>query len=297
MMARIRSIKIGFFQNEILGTLDPLTRLLFAGLWLIADRAGRLEDRPRRIQGELFPYQPDFSANDALETLRAAGFITRYQVGDGKFIQITHFDKHQKPHVKEAESVIPISTEVTEVVASTDLGSAKPDLGDGEPGGLWSLVNGLGNGLRSGSGLDGVESADAVTDALIPQNAPVTARPTFGGFRSKRSTSIFANACHPKCDGATWEACARGICVPPFVVEAWHKQLGDGSHDAIKAFVIAVLAQCPVGQPIGSDPTKFWRAQWEAKHGGVKKSSGRTIEDDSKQQEVYRRVAEKWGKS
>ncbi len=280
-MARIRSIKIGFFQNEILGTLDPLTRLLFAGLWLIADRSGRLEDRPRRIQGELFPYQSDFNANDALETLRVAGFITRYQVGDGKFIQITHFDKHQKPHVKEAESVIPRSLEVTEVVASPDLGSAKPDLGDGEPGGLWSLVNGLGNGLRSGSGLDGVESADAVTDALIPQNAPVTARPTFGGFRSKRSPSLLGGV-HPSCHVGTHGACARGMCVPPFLVSQWKLQLGTAEDPTpiLRAFVDDTLAAHPVGIPFGDDPLKYWRGKWAERHGTALQSNtkaGRTI--------------------
>ena len=31
-------------------------RLLFVGLWTIADRNGRLEDRPKRIRAELFPY-------------------------------------------------------------------------------------------------------------------------------------------------------------------------------------------------------------------------------------------------
>ena len=52
-MARTRSIKPSFFDNEILGDLPPLTRLLFIGLWGIADREGRLEDRPKRIKKEL----------------------------------------------------------------------------------------------------------------------------------------------------------------------------------------------------------------------------------------------------
>ena len=45
-MARARNIKPGFFKNEILGVADPLYSLLFEGLWVLADRAGRLEDRP-----------------------------------------------------------------------------------------------------------------------------------------------------------------------------------------------------------------------------------------------------------
>ena len=41
-MARTRSIKPSFFDNEILGDLPPLTRLLFIGLWGIADREGQM---------------------------------------------------------------------------------------------------------------------------------------------------------------------------------------------------------------------------------------------------------------
>ena len=51
-MARARNIKPGFFLNEELGVLPPLVRILFAGLWCIADRDGRLEDRPKRIKME-----------------------------------------------------------------------------------------------------------------------------------------------------------------------------------------------------------------------------------------------------
>ena len=44
-MARARLLKPGFFTNEDLCELPAFGRLLFAGLWTIADREGRLEDR------------------------------------------------------------------------------------------------------------------------------------------------------------------------------------------------------------------------------------------------------------
>lgn len=49
-MAGARNIKPGFFTNDVLAACDQLARLLFAGLWTVADRAGRLEDRPKRIK-------------------------------------------------------------------------------------------------------------------------------------------------------------------------------------------------------------------------------------------------------
>lgn len=105
-MARSRNLKPGFFKNETLAECSPLARLLFAGLWCLADRAGRLEDRPKRIRVELLPYD-DGSVDDMLNELHMAGFILRYQVGESRFIQVLNFDKHQTPHHKEPASSIP----------------------------------------------------------------------------------------------------------------------------------------------------------------------------------------------
>lgn len=108
-MARTRSIKPGFFANEYLADLSPLTRLLFIGLWTIADREGRLEDRPRRIKAELLPYDAidATSIDEMLQRLHEAGFITRYVVDGDTFIEVVNFAKHQNPHVKERPSEIP----------------------------------------------------------------------------------------------------------------------------------------------------------------------------------------------
>ena len=54
-MARSRNIKPGFFTNDGLAELPFEVRLLFIGLWTLADREGRLEDRPKRIRMEIFP--------------------------------------------------------------------------------------------------------------------------------------------------------------------------------------------------------------------------------------------------
>lgn len=105
-MPRSRSIKPAFFKNEVLAAMDPHTRLLFAGLWTLADREGRLEDRPARVRAEVFPYEA-IDVDAALCALEREGFIQRYEAHGGKFIQITNFGKHQTPHVKEQASTIP----------------------------------------------------------------------------------------------------------------------------------------------------------------------------------------------
>ena len=105
-MARARNIKPGFFTNEDLVEIDPLGRLLFIGLWTLADREGRLDDRPKKIKMEVFPCD-NCDVDELLEQLAEKGFILRYQVGSGKYIQIVNFSKHQNPHKNEKPSEIP----------------------------------------------------------------------------------------------------------------------------------------------------------------------------------------------
>lgn len=108
-MARTRSIKPGFFDNDVLGDLSPLTRLLFIGLWCIADREGRLEDRPRKIKKAVLGYDDVDSdgVEKMLQSLQNTGFIIRYEAEGDRFIQIINFVKHQNPHMKEKGSEIP----------------------------------------------------------------------------------------------------------------------------------------------------------------------------------------------
>jgi hypothetical protein len=117
-MARARLLKPGFFQNETLAELRPpddttttpassfAARLCFEGLWVLADKQGRLEDRPKRIKSETFPYD-NVDVDRLLDALAAGGFIVRYTVDRERYIAIPKFLKHQSPHVREAESRIP----------------------------------------------------------------------------------------------------------------------------------------------------------------------------------------------
>lgn len=103
---RIRSIKPDFFKDEDLAELAPLVRLLFQGLWCMADREGRLEDRPRRIKAEVLPYD-ECDIETLLGSLTVAGFISRYSKGSTKCIQIKSFLRHQIPSRDEAQSELP----------------------------------------------------------------------------------------------------------------------------------------------------------------------------------------------
>ena len=114
-MARSRNIKPSIMDNEDLAALPALTRLLFIYMWMLADRDGRLEDRPSRIKKQALGYD-DGSSDDMLNELALAGFIERYEAQGTKVIQILAFTKHQTPHVREAASELP--------ACSTSLGEA-----------------------------------------------------------------------------------------------------------------------------------------------------------------------------
>ena len=104
-MARARNIRPGFFKNEDLAECSPWARLCFAGLWCLADRDGRLEDRPKRIKGELFPFDT-VDVEPLLQELERWKFIVRYEAAGLHAIQILNFAKHQSPHYSEKDSEI-----------------------------------------------------------------------------------------------------------------------------------------------------------------------------------------------
>jgi hypothetical protein len=127
-MARSRLLKASFFTSEQVASCSPLARLTFAGLWCLADRAGKLRDRPRQIRAELFPYQTEPDADPWLVELAQAGLIVRYAVAGERYIQIPKFAAHQNVHPREATSVLPDPEE------EPGKGAARQSLGVVQPG-------------------------------------------------------------------------------------------------------------------------------------------------------------------
>jgi len=123
-MARARNIKPSITTNEKLADLKPFARILFIYLPMFADCEGKLEDRPRRIKAQMFPFD-SVDVDNLLTTLDEAGFITRYSVSNSNYILIDKFLKHQNPHKNERDigSKIPYPDKdgtKTEVVPAHD---------------------------------------------------------------------------------------------------------------------------------------------------------------------------------
>lgn len=105
-MSRARNIKPAFFANEDLVEMPFEYRLLFIGLWTLADREGRLEDRPKRIKMQVFPAD-DVDIEAGLTALHSAGMVLRYEVNGNRYIAIPAWKKHQNPHCRESASKLP----------------------------------------------------------------------------------------------------------------------------------------------------------------------------------------------
>ena len=85
-MEQMRNIKNLIFDNDAMGELPPLTRLLFAGLWTMVDDKGRMEDNPRKIKKVIMGFD-DVSASqvdEMLQSLHDRRFIVRYSVNGSK---------------------------------------------------------------------------------------------------------------------------------------------------------------------------------------------------------------------
>ena len=131
-MARTRSIKPSFFKNEYLAECEPMARLLFVGLWTLADSQGRMEFRPLRIKAELFPYD-NCDILGLLKQLADRGFVRAYESGDVKVLEIPTFGEHQRCHPDERDEGLPPPDESAETIVFPEQ-NAKPGNPTLEPG-------------------------------------------------------------------------------------------------------------------------------------------------------------------
>jgi hypothetical protein len=134
-MLRSRIIKPSIMTNENLCSLGPYAYILYTGLWMIADREGRFEDRPLRIKALCMPLWDEVcgkAVDNLLEKLCKSGFISRYSVQGVKYVEILNWRKHQNPHPREAYSCIPMPSvrdflkmDVSAAVAADSNGQSK----------------------------------------------------------------------------------------------------------------------------------------------------------------------------
>lgn len=190
-MARARNIKPKFFQNDELGELPPLARLLFIGMWTLADFKGCLEFRPKRIKTQILPYD-DCDIELLSKNLDKSGFISIYSVQGQRYVKIIKFEKHQTPHKNEREagSEIPDITEKDNEISELKEDGKNPDKNGTTPASNF-LLNPSNCSLNPESTAGNPEPDRAVALAGQKPGMPVKADPVqdvFDYWRKRMSS-------------------------------------------------------------------------------------------------------------
>src|SRR3990167_279483 len=95
-MARIRAIKPEFWTDEKVVQLPLAARLVFIGLWNLADDEGYLWFEPVRIKMLLMPMD-DVDMASILDELVSCGLMSSHEtsVNGKKCLRVNNFLRHQ----------------------------------------------------------------------------------------------------------------------------------------------------------------------------------------------------------
>ncbi|WP_369053084.1 hypothetical protein [Burkholderia gladioli] len=260
-MARSRNIKPGFYANEDLAECDIWARFIFPGLWMMADREGRLEYRPKKIKGELlrFDNQP---VEPLLEQLAARGFIAVYGHGEKRYIQILQFHKHQNPHHREAPSAIPSPEDVAfnidsmtpqpeavhalQPTQAPDEPEESPGKAQGEPEALPPCEGGTAVLIPDSGFLipDSIEKLSADAEKRAPKKSRTDTDPDFE---------------------EAWKACPKreGPNSKQDALKAWRARIREGEEPArliaaAKAYAVAMTQEGSVGTRFVKQAARFF---------------------------------------
>ncbi len=109
-MARIRTIKPEFWEDEKLAELPVYARLLFIGTWNFADDNGVLLANPVLMKSHIFPYEDIgiSTISEWIDMLVENGMLIRTTYNGKDYLVIRKFLIHQKINRKSIRINIPL---------------------------------------------------------------------------------------------------------------------------------------------------------------------------------------------
>ena len=109
-MARIRTIKPEFWEDEKLAKLPVYSRLLFIGTWNFADDNGALLANPVLMKSHIFPYEDIgvSTISEWIDMLVENGMLIRTTYNGKDYLVIRKFLIHQKINRKSIRINIPL---------------------------------------------------------------------------------------------------------------------------------------------------------------------------------------------
>lgn len=119
-MARIRTIKPEFWEDEVVGMLSLGARLLFIGSWNLADDEGLLRWTPEYLKASVFMYDHGVGVDEVsgfMQELEDAGLVFGYIGGKARqrLGWIVKFLRHQKINRPQPGRLPPPSLQNAEV--------------------------------------------------------------------------------------------------------------------------------------------------------------------------------------
>ena len=103
-MARIRTVKPEFFQDEELAACSPHARLLAIALLQLCDKNGVFRNIPMQVHAHAFPWEAMVKVPALLGELEGIGYLFFYTVKGREYGYIPGFLKHQSLAGKEAQA-------------------------------------------------------------------------------------------------------------------------------------------------------------------------------------------------
>ena len=131
-MARIRSVKPEFWIDEKLAiSTSRDARLIYIGLWNLADEHSRVRGSSAYLKGQLFAYDDDLTPSTLgrlIDELEAASAVVRY-VADGEtYLYLPKLARHQRLEPDKVPSRLPAPPpELVEAEPCADLSAPDPD--------------------------------------------------------------------------------------------------------------------------------------------------------------------------
>ncbi|HET7030341.1 MAG TPA: hypothetical protein VFI34_07505 [Candidatus Limnocylindrales bacterium] len=155
-MSRTRLLRPAFFSDERMARLSAWTRLIYMGLWTLADDAGYFERKPAEIGVALFPYEPAARRlkriEEALEDLAREERIRWLECGEHGFVPtlaehgVIKGGNHAYGYKERHESVCLLTLFrrreaplTRSVIGSTDVSQTGPVSESGSDSGLGSV--------------------------------------------------------------------------------------------------------------------------------------------------------------
>jgi hypothetical protein len=149
-VARIRTIKPEFFQNEALAECSPHARLLAMAILQLCDSNGVFLNIQMQVHAHAFPWEASVNVPALLGELEEIGYLELYAVKGKNYGHIPGFAKHQRLSGKEAQTdgYYPLPDQAD----SADEVKGKKASLPGEASGCTGIGIGTGKGERSEAG-------------------------------------------------------------------------------------------------------------------------------------------------